>query len=311
MRFVPGAYVVVKGATIHVTWSGAEPELVGDGVRDGALETLAGGRVVELPLRALRGAALEVGRVRGVVGADRQRAGRGERHALRAIGGGLRGRRATTGRPGRPRANPSRRRPALVLSLEPHATAMNPIATSPTRNFRITETPSFTCRDAGPQTSPARGAEPSTAPYFRGSQLKKRAARTARRHPRRATTSRSLHLKTNACTGPTGEGITTLLGTPPASRPRNASPGRLARRTGSTPARRSPSGMKMPERKSSGRIVAFTMGGAASAFGIAAGQRQRQRRERQRPDQEHDEELQERRPHRERAVVERLAEQQP
>ena len=41
----------------------------------------------------------------------------------------------------------------------------------------------------------------------------------------------------------------------------------------------SPSGMKMPERNSSGRIAAFTMGGAASAFGIAAGQRQRQRGE--------------------------------
>ena len=31
----------------------------------------------------------------------------------------------------------------------------------------------------------------------------------------------------------------------------------------------SPSGMKMPERKSNGRIAALTMGGAASAFGIA------------------------------------------
>ena len=30
----------------------------------------------------------------------------------------------------------------------------------------------------------------------------------------------------------------------------------------------SSSGMKMPDRNSSGRIVAFTIGGAASAFGI-------------------------------------------
>ena len=30
-----------------------------------------------------------------------------------------------------------------------------------------------------------------------------------------------------------------------------------------------PTGMKMPERNSRGRIVAFTIGGAASAFGIA------------------------------------------
>ena len=39
----------------------------------------------------------------------------------------------------------------------------------------------------------------------------------------------------------------------------------------------SPSGMKMPERNSSGRIVALTIGGAASAFGITGGDRQRQR----------------------------------
>ena len=33
----------------------------------------------------------------------------------------------------------------------------------------------------------------------------------------------------------------------------------------------------MPERNSSGRIDAFTMGGAASAFGMTAGDRERQR----------------------------------
>ena len=43
--------------------------------------------------------------------------------------------------------------PALVLSLEPHATAMKAIATSPTKNFRITKPPRLQTSDAGPQTS--------------------------------------------------------------------------------------------------------------------------------------------------------------
>ena len=70
----------------------------------------------------------------------------------------------------------------------------------------------------------------------------------------------------------------------------------------------SSSGMKMPERNRSGRIAAFTMGGAASAFGIAAGEGQPQGGERQRSDEEGRHELEERAAGRDRRVVRELPE---
>ena len=64
------------------------------------------------------------------------------------------------------------------------------------------------------------------------------------------------------------------------------------RATQTIQAERSPSGMKIPDRKSSGRIVAFTTAGAASAFGMRS-RRKAERAEAGRADDEHDEEAQE------------------
>ena len=64
-----------------------------------------------------------------------------------------------------------------------------------------------------------------------------------------------------------------------------------------------PSGMKIPDRKSSGRIDAFTIAGAESAFGIAAVIAKPRAQEARGPDDHHDKEPDERHPSRHVSLV--------
>ena len=66
--------------------------------------------------------------------------------------------------------------------------------------------------------------------------------------------------------------------------------------------------MKIPDRKSSGRIVAFTIGGAASAFGITAVIASASAANDSDPTRKVSDELEQRQPRRERRVVDEPAE---
>ena len=79
--FLPGRVRAVERHVHPLDLRCGEPELLRDGVGDRGLEALAGRRVVDLPLRALRRAAAVPGRVGRVVGADRELAVVDERQA--------------------------------------------------------------------------------------------------------------------------------------------------------------------------------------------------------------------------------------